>query len=265
MNLLSRPSGSRGVRESNLDLMQSLFRTEQPGYGLCTMAQSVCHSRDGYSSEDWWAGNSKRKVWTRLVNTVIPCFFFFSVRRLWKNIHFSGREGLRSASRDLLHNSLGSWIVLEEEDEEARKAPDNQGRSNNWKLNIKKYWARMDGQKLKGTKSQSLKKEVPLSWPQRYAERPEVRFEDCPWQCSFCASLDRQWSSWGKWSSLLLLRSGGVKSSSLPATWRLGCLIWGAGRGWGEAAGALVHCSSTLPPTAHFIPLGNAAVTMMSI
>lgn len=229
------------------------------------MAQSVCRSRDSYSSEDRWAVNSKRKVWTRVVQLFPAFFFFFPIRKLWKNICFSGWEGLCSASGDPFHNSLDSWTVLEKEDEEARKAPDNQGRSNEWKLNIKKYWAKMDEQKKKGTESQTLKKEVSPSWPQRFAEGPEVRLEDCLWQCSFCVSLERQWSSWEKWSSLLLSRSGGVKSSSLPSMWRLGCLIWGAGRGRGEAAGTLVHCSSTLLPTVRFIPVGNAVVAMLII
>jgi len=52
---------------------------------------------------------------------------FYSVRRLWKNIRFSGQQHLHSASEDLFHNSLCSRIVLGEEHEEARKATDNQG------------------------------------------------------------------------------------------------------------------------------------------
>lgn len=55
-------------------------------------------------------------------------FFFFRNKMVEK--HLSGHEGLHSTSGHLFHNNLGSWIVLEEEDEEARKAPDNQGRSN---------------------------------------------------------------------------------------------------------------------------------------
>lgn len=89
---------------------------------------------------------------------------------------------------------------------------------------------------------------------------PGVRFTHCPWQCSFCVSLDRYWSSWEKSPSLLLLRSEGVKSSSLPTKWRLGCLICVVGRGKVEIARILVFCSSALQPTVGFIPLGNAAV-----
>lgn len=79
-------------------------------------------------------------------------------------------------------------------------------------------------------------------------------------------SLERQWIQLGKVIISSDSSSGGVNSSSLPTTWRLSCLIWGAGRGQREEAGALVYCSSTLlPTTERFIPLGNAAVTVLSL
>lgn len=228
------------------------------------MAQSVCCSQDTYSSEDWWAGNSQELHMDQGgKHSSFLIFFFFRNKMVEK--HLSGHEGLHSTSGDLFHNNLGSWIVLEEEDEEARKAPDNQGRSNEWKVDIKKYWARMDGQKKKGKKVRVWRKKCPSlglcdMWR---GLRSNLR---TALDNAASVSLDRQWIQLGKVIIPSDSNSGGVESSSLPTTWSLNCLIWGAGRGQREGAEALVYCSLTLLPTSeHFIPLGDAAVTVLSL
>lgn len=135
-------------------------------------------------------GNSKRKVWTSSVNTVILCFLIFLHMETGegRTYVFQVKEVLYSASEDLFSNSLGSWTVLEEKDEEMRKVTDNQGRSNEWKSNIKKYRARMP---------EFEERRAPLL-ASTYVEGLEVKFKDYLWQCSFCVSVDRQWPSKGK-------------------------------------------------------------------